>query len=367
MNSPAALPDGGTPGITSRVDGAAVTGSQVSALAEAVPSVVVPVVPSVVVPVVPVVPVVASVVVLAEEPSDTSATTRPMLVCTSMATTLDPLATEDRDSVTVWCGGTVMPVSLLPAWDCPASVMTVTSTLAASESTFIMLTEIFDTPFCFPGPTNHRSEPGAPQRTAAMPVLSANSASMDWAIEPLPVTDQPWATGPPFFPVVVPAGSVSSETTPGLCARTGLAGRSVWPAGGSAVRSMWLPWPGAPAAPARPPSRVTGAEPPPGAGGQARAAEVTATCLVAVAEAAGRGAAGWSSWATPPMAASATRTAAAGTRWLALISRHRLAGGAAACRAWPRAGRRARAGTPRGRGRGRRGGPVGRAAGRGSG
>jgi len=155
-----------------------------------------------------------------------------------MATTLDPLATEDRDSVTVWCGGTVMPVSLLPAWDWPASVMTVTSTLAASESTFIRSSWIFDTPCCFPGPTNHRSEPGSPQRTAAMPVLSASSASMDWAIEPLPVTDQPWATGPPFFPVVVPAGSVSSETAPGLCARTGLAGRSVWPAGGSAVRSM---------------------------------------------------------------------------------------------------------------------------------
>ena len=163
-----------------------------------------------------------------------------MLVCTSMATTLDPLATEDRDSVTVWCGGTVIPVSL-PAWDWPASVMTLTSTLAASESTFIRSSWIFDAPFCWPGPTNHRSDPGTPQRTLAIPVLSASSASMACAIEPLPVTDQPWAAGPDFFPVTVPAGSVSRETAPGLCARTGLAPFSVSPAGGSAVRSMWPP------------------------------------------------------------------------------------------------------------------------------
>ena len=205
-NSPAALLDGGTPGITSRVDGAPVAGSQLG-------------------------------VPLEEELSDTSAATRPMLVCTSIATTLDPLAAEESDSVTVWCGGTVIPVSL-PAWAWPASVMTLMSALAASESTFIRSTWIFDAPFCCPGPTNQRSEPGAPQRTLAMPVLSASSASMDWAIGPVPVTDQPWAAGPAFFPVTAPAGSVSSETTPGLCARTGLAGRSVRPAGGSAVRSM---------------------------------------------------------------------------------------------------------------------------------
>src|SRR6266513_5430716 len=102
-NSRAVLPDGGTPGMTSRVDGAAVPGSQ-------------PVTPW--------------------DSAETLAATRPMLVCTSMASTLDPRATEDRDSVTVWCGGTVIPVSL-PAWDWPASVMTLTSTLAASESTFI--------------------------------------------------------------------------------------------------------------------------------------------------------------------------------------------------------------------------------------
>src|SRR5438067_9827536 len=99
MDGPAALPDGGTPGISSRVDGAAVTGSQVRPPLEVVPPAAVPsaAVPSVVVPVV---------VLLEGEPSETSATTRPMLVWTSMATTLDPLATEDRDSVTVWCGGT---------------------------------------------------------------------------------------------------------------------------------------------------------------------------------------------------------------------------------------------------------------------
>ena len=81
-NRPAVLPDGGTPGMISRVDGETVSGSQL-------------VVPS--------------------DSAETSAATRPMLVCTSMASTLDPWADDERDSVTVWCGGTVIPL-LLPAW-----------------------------------------------------------------------------------------------------------------------------------------------------------------------------------------------------------------------------------------------------------
>src|SRR6266567_5626549 len=156
--SPAARPDGDTPGITSWVDGGAAPGSQLAGPAA--------------------------------EPSETSAATRPMLVCTSMATTADAWATEDRDSVTVWCGGTVIPVSL-PAWGWPASVMTLTSTLAASESIFIRSSWTCDPPLSCPGPRNHRSEPGSPQRTLPRPELPATSASMAPAIVPVADTDQP--------------------------------------------------------------------------------------------------------------------------------------------------------------------------------
>ena len=47
----------------------------------------------------------------AEPPSETSAATRPLLVWTSIATTLELPAADDRDSATVSCGGTVIPVS----------------------------------------------------------------------------------------------------------------------------------------------------------------------------------------------------------------------------------------------------------------
>ena len=205
-NSPAVLPDGGTPGMTSRVDGAAVPGSQ-------------PVTPW--------------------DSAETSAATRPMLVCTSMASTLDPWATEDRDSVTVWCGGTVIPLSS-PAWTWPPSLMTLTSTLAAVESTFIRSTWTCDPPFCCPGPTNQRSEPGSAQRTLARPESCVSSASRPWAMAPPPATDQPcaaWVVA--CLPVAFAAGSVSRDSAPGLCARTAAAAWTGTPAGGSAVSSTW--------------------------------------------------------------------------------------------------------------------------------
>src|SRR5205823_3648481 len=158
-NRPAVPPDGGTPGMTSLVDGAAVPGSQL---------------------------------VRPWDSAETSAATRPMLVCTSMATTLDPRATEDSDSVTVWCGGTVTPLSV-PAWTWPPSLMTLTSTLAAVESTFIRSSWSCDPPFCWPGPRNHRSEPGSAQRTLARPESSVSSASRARAMVPPPATDQPCA------------------------------------------------------------------------------------------------------------------------------------------------------------------------------
>src|SRR5919204_3153897 len=101
---PTAVPDGGTPGITSRVDGAAVPGSQLG--------------------------------VPWDGPAETAAATRPMLVCTSTASTLDPCAAADRDWVTVWCGGTLIPLSF-PTRGWPPSVVTLTSTLAACGSMFI--------------------------------------------------------------------------------------------------------------------------------------------------------------------------------------------------------------------------------------
>src|ERR1700744_2218098 len=104
-NSPAALLAGGTPGISRLVAGVAALGS-----------------PLVVLP--------------CDEPSETSAATRPILVWTSIATTLDPLAIEARDWATVWSGGTVIPLALLDGAS-PASVMTERSTLAAWASVFV--------------------------------------------------------------------------------------------------------------------------------------------------------------------------------------------------------------------------------------
>ena len=178
---------------------------------------------------------------------------------------------------------------------------------------------------------------------------------------PPPATDQPctgWVACWPAacwpvacwpaacLPVAFAAGSVSRASAPGLCARTGPAARTGRPTGGSAVSSTWSvePWPTVLDPPALDPpaSSATGAAPPPGAGGQARAAEVTGTCRVAAGEDAGPrvagrcAVAGWPSRATPPMAPSATRTAAAGTRWTARISPH-PASAATACRAGRRA------------------------------
>src|SRR6266576_6292082 len=147
-NRPAVLPDGGTPGTTSRVDGAAVPGSQL---------------------------------VTPWDSAETSAATRPMLVCTSMASTPDPRATDDRDSVTVWCGGTVIPLSL-PAATWPPSLMTLTSTLAAVESTFIRSSWTCDPPFCCPGPRNHRSEPGSAHRDRKSTRLNSSHVEISYAV-----------------------------------------------------------------------------------------------------------------------------------------------------------------------------------------
>ena len=148
---------------------------------------------------------------------------------------------------------------------------------------------------------------------------------------PLADTDQPSATEAAFLLVLDPAGTVSSESAPVPCARTGPVARSGTPAGGSAVSSTWpavadppVPVEPVPVEPvpvelvpvelAAPAISATGPEPLPCAGGQARAAEVTATCLVTAAAEAGPGAAGRTRCAAPAMTPSATSTAPAGAR-----------------------------------------------------
>src|SRR5438105_871334 len=114
---------------------------------------------------------------------------------------------------------------------------------------------------------------------------------------PLAATDQPWGTDGPFLPALDPAGTVSIQSPPGPCWRRGPVARTGTPAGGSAVSSTWPACADA-AAPVAPAVNATGPEPLPSAGGQARAAEVTATCRV-TAEESGPGAAGWASCAAP--------------------------------------------------------------------
>ena len=60
---------------------------------------------------------------------------------------------------------------------------------------------------------------------------------MAWAMVPLAETDQPSATEVPFLLVLDPAGTVSSDSTPGPGARTAAVARSGTPAGGSAGSS----------------------------------------------------------------------------------------------------------------------------------
>src|SRR6185503_2606810 len=106
------------------------------------------------------------------------------------------------------------------------------------------------------------AEPGSAQRTLARPESCVSSASRPWARAPPPATDQPcaaWVVA--CLPVAFAAGRVSTDSAPGLCARTAAAAWTGTPAGGSAVNSTW-PLPVAPAPPA---SSATGAAAPPGA------------------------------------------------------------------------------------------------------
>src|SRR5260370_15101947 len=227
MYRPAGPPDGGTAGITSCVDGGAVLGSQLA-----------------------VAPVPC-------ELSETSAATRPMLVRTSIATTLAFPARDDRATVTVWCGGTVIPVSP-SAWTRPASVMMLTFTLAGKESTFIRSSWICAAPPCWPGPANHRSEPGSPQRTLARPASVVSSASMVWAMVPVAVTGQPCSTVVACLPLLVlvlvlepvpvpvlcllvlcAAGGISIASRPGWVGRIGSRVRTAGPAAGHSPARAW--------------------------------------------------------------------------------------------------------------------------------
>jgi hypothetical protein len=241
-----------------------------------------------------------------------------MLVRTSIATTGELAPRADRDSVTVSNGGTVIPVSP-SAWTGPASVMTLTSTLAARASMFMRSSWICLAPFVCPCPMNQISEPGSLQRTLDRPELPVSSASMAGAMTPVPVTDQPSATFVPFLLALDAAGTVSSDSAPGTVWLIGLTACSWTPAGGSGASSTW-PGPvtvvgeadcaelGAPAISA------TWAVPPLGAGGQARTAELTATCLGAALSWLVVAGAGLSNCATPAMTPSASTTTPAGTK-----------------------------------------------------
>src|SRR3984885_2182718 len=310
MYSPAALPDGGTPGMTNWVDGAAVLASQL-----AVPP--------------------------CDELSETSAATRPTLVRTSIAATVAPAASDDSDSVTVWCGGTVIPVSP-SAWTRPASVMTPTFTLAGNASTFIRSSRICAAPPCWPGPTNHRSEPGSPQRTLARPAPVASSASRARAMVPFAVTDQPcrsWLAGC-LLEAGLAAGGVSREGRPGGARLRGFWGGSCARARGGGTR--WVsPGTGLAADAAM---KATWPGPPPGTGGQARVAELTATRCAATWAGAFAGAVDAVSCAAPAIAPTASRTTPAGISWIGLMAGHRSPTG----RASPRS---SGLGLPRGPGR----------------
>src|SRR5580704_2138213 len=188
MYRPAGPPDGGTPGITSCVDGGAVLGSQL-----AVPP--------------------------WDELSETSAATRPMLVRTSIATTL-----------------------------------------AGKGSMFIRSSWICAAPPCWPGPTNHRSEPGSPQRTLARPAPVVSSASMVWAMEPVAVTDQPCSTVVAFLLVLFAGGVVSIDSRPGWVWLIGFRVRSCAPASGNGA--SWA-WPASLDAAGDPAMKATWPDPPP--------------------------------------------------------------------------------------------------------
>jgi len=137
--------DGGTPGITSWVAGSAALASQF-------------------------------VVLPWEEPAETSAATRPLLVCTSIATTLElpAVARQGFGHRLVRRNGNPGVGARL---DRAASVIMLMSTLAAREFDVHQIELDLRRAVLLAGPTNQMSEPGSPQRRLARPELCATSAS----------------------------------------------------------------------------------------------------------------------------------------------------------------------------------------------
>ena len=129
-------------------------------------------------------------------------------------------------------------------------------------------------------------EPGSLQRTLDRPELSVSSASIAGAMTPDPVTDHPSVTVVPFLLTLDAAGTVSSDSAPGVVWLIGVKACNWTPASGSGATSTWpeavaVADGGDPEDPDDPAIKATVADPPPWAGGQARTAELTATCLAA--------------------------------------------------------------------------------------
>ena len=103
------------------------------------------------------------------------ATTRPALVRTCRPSTREPCTTLASDWTSMPCGGTEMPVSVLPSTG-PLSVNRSTSASAGELSAFIRY-RLSVARVCWPGETNQKSVAGAGQAACGSPVGPVCSAA----------------------------------------------------------------------------------------------------------------------------------------------------------------------------------------------
>src|ERR1022692_3591028 len=123
-----------------------------------------------------------------------AATSRPTLVRTCSATTLDPCTSLARDCTSRPWAGTETPVSVLPSSG-PLSVKMSTSASAGWLSAFIRYSCMLAAACC-PGPTNQKSVPGLLQTAAGSPPDPVCSTSSARAIDPVARTITPPRDGP---------------------------------------------------------------------------------------------------------------------------------------------------------------------------
>src|SRR6266496_3625401 len=250
-----------------------------------------------------------------------AATSRPTLVRTCSATTLDPCTSLARDCTSRPWAGTAIPVSIVPSSG-PLSVKMSTSASAGWLSAFIRYS-CRPATACCPGPTNQKSVPGPPQAAVGRPPPPVCSTSSAPAIDPVARTITPPRAGltgilPPAAGLPPPgrrpdlalaSGIFSRVSTPGWVRVISDRPAAALPAADSRLTTA-VPAPAWPACPAAAVAAMSATWLPlmlPG-NGHARIAAVTDARPGGASRRPDEAATGWLSQASPYWAASASTT-----------------------------------------------------------